>query len=82
MAKTAHNILIVGAGTAGLTVAARLRRGGHSAVTVLDPAATHYYQPLWTLVGGGFILLGLAIRYLLPSRAQTDDDFEGQPPST
>jgi len=36
----------------------------------------------WTLVGGGFILLGLAIRYLLPSRAQTGDDFEGQPPST
>lgn len=22
-------------------------------MTVLDPAVTHYYQPLWTLVGGG-----------------------------
>lgn len=49
----AHNTLIVGGGTAGLTVAARLRRAGARGVTVLDPAVTHYYQPLWTLVGGG-----------------------------
>ncbi|TVT53205.1 NAD(P)/FAD-dependent oxidoreductase [Amycolatopsis rhizosphaerae] len=46
-------ILIVGGGTAGLTVAARLRRAGANDVTLLDPATTHYYQPLWTLVGGG-----------------------------
>lgn len=54
MAKpVAHNTLIVGGGTAGLTVAARLRRAGAREVTVVDPAVTHYYQPLWTLVGGG-----------------------------
>jgi drug/metabolite transporter, DME family len=33
----------------------------------------------WTLVGGLWILIGLAIRYAWPSRAETDDDFEGQP---
>jgi sulfide:quinone oxidoreductase len=48
-----NNTLIVGGGTAGITVAARLRRAGAREATVLDPAATHYYQPLWTLVGGG-----------------------------
>lgn len=54
MAKpVARNTLIVGGGTAGLTVAARLRRAGARGVTVLEPAVTHHYQPLWTLVGGG-----------------------------
>jgi sulfide:quinone oxidoreductase len=46
-------IAIVGGGTAGITVAARLRRRGVEGVTIVDPAVTHYYQPLWTLVGGG-----------------------------
>ena len=48
-----HKILIIGGGTAGISVAARLRRAGEDDVCVLDPAAKHYYQPLWTLVGGG-----------------------------
>lgn len=36
----------------------------------------------WTLVGGLWILIGLAIRYAWPSRTETDDDFEGQPSAT
>src|ERR1039457_4859948 len=48
-----HKVLIVGGGSAGLTMAARLRRGGLPDVAVLEPSARHYYQPLWTLVGGG-----------------------------
>jgi sulfide:quinone oxidoreductase len=48
-----HRIVIVGGGSAGISVAARLRRAGQADVAVIDPAATHYYQPLWTLVGGG-----------------------------
>jgi len=43
----------VGGGSAGLTLAARLRRSGLPDVAVLEPSASHYYQPLWTLVGGG-----------------------------
>lgn len=31
----------------------RLRRAGVRGVTLLEPTTTHYYQPLWTLVGGG-----------------------------
>jgi sulfide:quinone oxidoreductase len=53
MAGRAHRVVIVGGGTAGITVAARLRRAGVSDVAVVEPAKTHYYQPLWTLVGGG-----------------------------
>lgn len=53
MARMFHKIVIVGGGSAGISVAARLRRGGVADVAVIEPAATHYYQPLWTLVGGG-----------------------------
>ena len=54
MATTAkHQVLIVGGGSAGITVAARLLRKGYTDVAVIEPADKHYYQPLWTLVGGG-----------------------------
>ncbi|WP_026421933.1 NAD(P)/FAD-dependent oxidoreductase [Actinokineospora inagensis] len=46
-------VVVVGGGTAGITVAARLRKAGVEDITVIDPAGTHHYQPLWTLVGGG-----------------------------
>ncbi|MFN0091704.1 MAG: FAD-dependent oxidoreductase [Acidimicrobiales bacterium] len=48
-----HRIVIIGGGTAGLTVAARLRRAGEADVALIEPSPVHYYQPLWTLVGGG-----------------------------
>jgi sulfide:quinone oxidoreductase len=46
-------VVIVGGGTGGLTVAARLRRAGVQDIVVVEPSGSHYYQPLWTLVGGG-----------------------------
>ena len=48
-----HQVLVVGGGTAGITVAARLLRKGYTDVAVIEPSDKHYYQPLWTLVGGG-----------------------------
>jgi sulfide:quinone oxidoreductase len=49
-----YQVLIVGGGTAGITVAARLRRRNkHLSIAVVEPSAKHYYQPLWTLVGAG-----------------------------
>jgi sulfide:quinone oxidoreductase len=51
---THYDILILGGGTAGLTVASQLaRRIGGRHIAIVEPSATHYYQPLWTLVGGG-----------------------------
>ena len=48
------HVLIVGGGSAGITVAARLRRHSNPPrVTIIEPSESHYYQPLWTLVGGG-----------------------------
>jgi sulfide:quinone oxidoreductase len=51
--RIAHRTVIIGGGTAGITVAARLRRAGIDDVALIDPSTEHYYQPLWTLVGGG-----------------------------
>jgi len=48
-----HRVLIIGGGTAGICVAARLARAGQKDVAILEPSAHHYYQPLWTLVGAG-----------------------------
>ena len=50
------DVLIVGGGAAGLSVAARLRRiAPELGVTVLEPSQRHFYQPLWTLVGAGVL---------------------------
>ena len=49
-----HDIVIVGGGAAGVAVAASLLRRNRSLdIAVIDPADTHYYQPGWTMVGGG-----------------------------
>ena len=49
-----HDIVIVGGGAAGAAVAASLlRRDRTLDIAVIDPAETHYYQPGWTMVGGG-----------------------------
>lgn len=49
-----HQILIVGGGNAGISVAAKLlRKDSKLDIAILDPAEKHYYQPAWTLVGAG-----------------------------
>ncbi len=49
---THHKVVIVGGGSAGISVAARLQKKAGD-VAVIEPSDKHYYQPLWTLVGGG-----------------------------
>ncbi|KAF2752092.1 putative pyridine nucleotide-disulfide oxidoreductase [Sporormia fimetaria CBS 119925] len=51
-----HKVVIVGAGTAGLSVSHQLLRSGQFAekdIAVIDPAKWHHYQPGWTLAAGG-----------------------------
>ncbi|MCA9052904.1 MAG: NAD(P)/FAD-dependent oxidoreductase [Planctomycetaceae bacterium] len=50
-----HQIVVVGGGSGGISVAARLTKGWFNStdVAVIEPADKHYYQPLWTLVGAG-----------------------------
>lgn len=52
--ERAHQIVIVGGGAAGIAVASSLlARTPDLDIAIIDPADTHYYQPGWTLVGGG-----------------------------
>ncbi|WP_096527683.1 NAD(P)/FAD-dependent oxidoreductase [Candidatus Nitrosoglobus terrae] len=57
MADTKHyQVLIIGGGTAGITVAASLRRnqkGKDLSIAIVEPSEDHYYQPAFTLVGAG-----------------------------
>jgi sulfide:quinone oxidoreductase len=47
-------VVIVGGGAAGISVASslKMRRPGIE-IAIIDPADIHYYQPGWTMVGGG-----------------------------
>ena len=50
----AYDIVIVGAGAGGIAAAASLRaRKPDLSIALIDPADVHYYQPGWTMVGGG-----------------------------
>lgn len=53
--KDHYKVLVVGGGTAGLTVSARLMNQSNGSLNlgIIEPSEKHYYQPLWTLVGAG-----------------------------
>jgi len=47
-------IAIIGGGTGGIMVAARLKKiKANVDITLIEPSDTHYYQPAWTLVRAG-----------------------------
>ena len=49
-----YTIIIVGDGNAGISVASRiLKKRIELDLAIIDPSENHYYQPAWTLVGGG-----------------------------
>lgn len=51
---TRFDVVIVGAGAAGTTVAALLKHARRAlSIALVDPAEHHSYQPAWTLVGAG-----------------------------
>ena len=54
VADASHEVVIIGGGAAGISVAASLlQRSPGLDIAIIDPADIHYYQPGWTLVGGG-----------------------------
>jgi sulfide:quinone oxidoreductase len=53
-ADATYDVVIVGGGAAGISLASSLLQRKHNLnVAIVDPADIHYYQPGWTLVGGG-----------------------------
>ena len=51
---TEYDVLIAGGGAAGIGLAASLKsRDQTLKIGIIEPSEHHYYQPSWTLVGGG-----------------------------
>lgn len=83
--SSSHRVVIVGGGNAGISVAARLARAGAEDIAIIEPSETHYYQPLWTLVGGGIVdksrsarpegsLIPKGVKWIKDSAAELDPE--------
>ncbi len=58
-----HQVVIIGGGNAGISVASQLLRKNRKLdIAIVDPSDKHYYQPAWTLVGGGAFDSGNTVR--------------------
>lgn len=58
-----YDVVIVGGGAAGTGVAASLlKRQSSLRIAVIEPSDKHYYQPAWTLVGGGVFDIADTVR--------------------
>jgi sulfide:quinone oxidoreductase len=54
MSQQHHTILIVGGGAAGVSVANNMRRQNATIdIAIIEPSEKHYYQPGFTIIGGG-----------------------------
>lgn len=47
------DVLVVGGGNAGISLAARLRRSGIEDIAIIEPKVTHHFRPLLSYVGAG-----------------------------
>ncbi|MFW6774171.1 hypothetical protein ACOACO_07800 [Nocardioides sp. CPCC 205120] len=68
---------IVGAGNAGISLAARLRREGVADVAIVEPRTTHHYRPLLNYVGAGLAPMSAverATRGLVPEGCTLVED--------
>ncbi|WP_427006341.1 NAD(P)/FAD-dependent oxidoreductase [Pseudarthrobacter sp. H2] len=62
MAGQHHEVLIIGGGSAGISLAARLQRYGVRDVAVVEPKDHHLYQPLFSHIAGGRAKASEAVR--------------------
>ena len=59
-----HSVLIIGGGNGGISVAAQLlRKMPDLDIGIIEPSEKHYYQPAWTLVGGGDFDIQKTVRH-------------------
>jgi len=72
LANKSYKLVVVGGGAGGCSTAAKFASKYPGQVAVIEPKDTHYYQPGWTLVGGGmktFEDTGKPMKSVLPKKA-------------
>ncbi|MDQ7879674.1 FAD-dependent oxidoreductase [Microbacterium sp. QXD-8] len=57
-----HQVLVIGGGNGGISVAARLRRSGVDDIAIVEPREQHLYKPLFSHVAGGTARAGITVR--------------------
>jgi sulfide:quinone oxidoreductase len=57
-----HEVVVVGGGNAGISLAARLRRYGIRDIAIVEPSGRHLFQPLFSHIGGGTAKAAEAVR--------------------
>ena len=63
MSEKHHSILIVGGGAAGVSTANNMRRKNSMIdIALIEPSEKHYYQPGFTIIGGGAYTLKRATK--------------------
>ena len=61
--KQKHSVLIVGGGAAGVSTANNMRRKNPTIdIAIIEPSEKHYYQPGFTIIGGGAYTLKRATK--------------------
>jgi sulfide:quinone oxidoreductase len=83
---TIHQIVIVGGGSAGIaTASSLLSRRSNLDIAIIEPNEDHFYQPGWTMVGGGIFtpektrrtmksLMPKGVKWIKASVAKFDPD--------
>ena len=63
MSEKHHSVLIIGGGAAGVSTANNLRRKNSTIdIALVEPSEKHYYQPGFTIIGGGAYTLKKATK--------------------
>lgn len=69
-----HSILIIGGGAGGIAAASSLLKRNKSLdIAIIEPNDDHFYQPGWTMVGGGIFHAQQTVRpthSVMPSRVK------------
>ncbi|MCK5898265.1 MAG: NAD(P)/FAD-dependent oxidoreductase, partial [Methylococcales bacterium] len=74
MSEQHHSVLIVGGGAAGISIANNMRRQDKIIdIAIIEPSEKHYYQPGFTIIGGGAYTMAKTTRNqadLIPASIQ------------
>lgn len=63
MSNQHHTLLIIGGGAAGVSVANNMRRQNADIdIAIVEPSEVHYYQPGFTIIGGGAYTMKQTLR--------------------